>query len=274
MPKIYLFSFLSCILISSNLQAQENIFEEIMETDVIKEDYNPKEDAETATAQAKKLLKTRSQNLRRQNFPKIRQRSSKMQSDDTSRYQPAPFGLVWGASIIDTKNQGVLLSPIEEKDYVNSFAAKNLPKPISEFERVNITFGDDNELWRIIAYGNLMDDDASCTTGLRQYQIYAALLKKKYGNQQENYTPAMIDVEETDSKGQTITVQKPAPLENPNLCKQLENGTAVLYSTFENKDVGAALALNVDGSGKSYIVIDYKNLRILRAREHQTLDAL
>ena len=84
MPKIYLFSFLSCILISSNLQAQENIFEDIMETDVIKEDYNPEEDAETATAQAKKLLKTRSQNLRRQNFPKIRQRSSKMQSGHPS----------------------------------------------------------------------------------------------------------------------------------------------------------------------------------------------
>lgn len=274
MPKIYSYILLCACLFCLPARAEENIYENILETDVIEEDYNPEQDAAAARNQAKQLLKSRSQNLGRQNFPKIRQRSTKTQSDDTSRYQPAPFGLVWGASVMDTKNQGVLLSPVEEKDYVNSYAAKNLPKSIGDFERINITFGDNNELWRIIAYGNLIDDDAACTAGLRQYRIYAALLKKKYGNEQENYTPAMVDVEETDSKGKAVTVQKPAPLENPDLCKQLESGSAVLYSTFENKEVGAALALNVDGSGKSYIVIDYKNLRILRAHEHKTLDAL
>lgn len=274
MPKICSFLLLSLCLLSFSAWAQENIYEAILETDTIEEEYNPEEDAALAKDQAKQLLKSRSQNLRRQNFPKIRQRSTVMQSDDSSRYQPAPFGLVWGASVMDTKNQGVLLTPVEEKDYPNSYTAKNLPKSISDFDRINITFGENNELWRIIAYGDFMDDNASCTTGLRQYRIYAALLKKKYGNEQEKYSPAMIDVEETDSKGKAVTVQKPAPLENPELCKQLEKGTAVLYSTFENKEVGAALALNVDGSGKSYIVIDYKNLRILRAREHKTLDAL
>ena len=31
---------------------------------------------------------------------------------------------------------------------------------------------------------------------------------------------------------------------------------------------------NVDGDVKSYIVVDYKNLKLLRNREKQTLDAL
>ena len=84
----------------------------------------------------------------------------------------------------------------------------------------------------------------------------------------------MITVETTDSRGKPTTEQKAAAIGNPEFCSQLEAGSAVLYSTFENAEVGAALALNVDGSGKSYIVIDYKNLRILRAKENQTLEAL
>lgn len=69
-------------------------------------------------------------------------------------------------------------------------------------------------------------------------------------------------------------VKEDAPIGNPNFLKQLQNGDATLYSTYYNDDVGAALAVNVDGDGKSYIVVDYKNLKLLRNREKQTLDAL
>ena len=55
---------------------------------------------------------------------------------------------------------------------------------------------------------------------------------------------------------------------------ELQSGQAVLYATFEDQDVGAALAVNVDGDGKSYIIIDYTNLRIFREREEETLNAL
>ena len=97
---------------------------------------------------------------------------------------------------------------------------------------------------------------------------------KKYGNKQEFFTPAQISVKTTDSKGKEITVQEPAPIGNPNFLNQLKSGEAVLYSTYNNQEVGAALAVNVDGSGKSYIVIDYKNLTIMNAQEQETLDAL
>ena len=60
----------------------------------------------------------------------------------------------------------------------------------------------------------------------------------------------------------------------PNFLDALQSGEAVLYATFENQEVGAALAVNVDGEKKSYIVIDYTNLRIFRKREETALDAL
>ena len=69
-------------------------------------------------------------------------------------------------------------------------------------------------------------------------------------------------------------VSKEAPIGNPDFLNQLQQGTATLYSTFHNDEVGAALAINVDGNKKSYIVIDYKNLKILKAQENKTLDAL
>ena len=36
----------------------------------------------------------------------------------------------------------------------------------------------------------------------------------------------------------------------------------------------AALGVNVDGNGQSYITIDYKNLKLMKEREAETLNAL
>ena len=83
-----------------------------------------------------------------------------------------------------------------------------------------------------------------------------------------------IDVTKKDKRGKDIIVKEDAPLGNANFLSQLQSGEAVLYSTYQNKEVGAALAVNVDGDGKSYIVIDYKNLIILNKQEQETLDAL
>ena len=59
-----------------------------------------------------------------------------------------------------------------------------------------------------------------------------------------------------------------------NFLAELKSGEAVLYATFEDAKVGAALAVNVDGNGKSYIIIDFTNLQIYKEREEQTLNAL
>ena len=110
--------------------------------------------------------------------------------------------------------------------------------------------------------------------GIKMYQTYAKFLEQKYGHKQEFFTPATISVTKQNAQGKDYTVQESAPLGNPDFLQQLQSGAATLYSTYYNQEVGAALAVNVDGNGKSYIVIDYKNLPILQAREKETIDAL
>ena len=233
------------------------------------------EAVENAQDAARKLLDAKPQNLRQQNFPKLRrQRHSAAQSPIAAQANAAPFGLVWGATAEQIKTQGVELTPIEEKDYVNSFSARRLPKSIADFDQVNLTFGEEDKLWRIIAYSTPLQDTPDASKVMRLYNIYSDLLAKKYGNAQEFFTPAEIEIQTQDERGRPAVIKERAPIGNPDFLNQLQNGTAVLYSTFDNKDVGAALAVNVDGDGKSYIVIDYKNLKILRNVEKQTLDAL
>ena len=69
-------------------------------------------------------------------------------------------------------------------------------------------------------------------------------------------------------------MQKEQAIGNPDFLKELQNGEAFLYATFENGIVGAALGVNVDGNGQSYITIDYKNLKLMKEREAETLNAL
>lgn len=229
--------------------------------------------ADAARTEARKLLQTSPRTLRRQNFPKLRQhnRQTAVLSQDA---QSGPFGLIWGASIAETRNQGINLRPVGEKDYVNNFSATRLPKSVSGFSRIDVTFGEDNRLWRIIAYGRLLDDNARASLAMQEYQKYNRLLTQKYGHAEEFYTPAQIDKVQKDARGRETTVQEAAPIGNPDFLSQLQSGAADLYSTYYNDEVGAALAVNVDGDGKSYIVIDYKNLNIMHQMENKTLDAL
>ena len=252
-------------------QTQDTLRRVLLDENVVYVDEDASADAVNS---ARQLLRERPQTLRKNNFPKLRQKSHADSAKIITRSQAAPFGLVWGSSINETRNQGIILTPIGEKDYVNNFSATKLPKPVSDIDKVDITFGEENKLWRIIAYGKLIEDDASASKVLREYKIYSDILAQKYGNKQEFFTPAKIDVTEKDAKGKEITVQKEAPIGNSNFLSQLQQGTAVLYSTYYNDEVGAALAINVDGNKKSYIVIDYKNLKILKAQQEQTLDAL
>lgn len=268
-----LFAALLVFLTAFPLCAQEpdSLYRDILIDD---NDYVDPDAADDAKAAARKLLSAKPRELKRQNFPKLRQRASKATLPGENKIQAAPFGLMWGATVAETQNQGIHLAPAGEKDYVNNFSASHLPKALNDFSRVDVTFGDDDKLWRIIAYGTPQEDTPDASKVMRLYKIYNDLLTKKYGHPQQFFTPAQIPMEKTDDKGRPVTVNEPAPIGNPQFLSQLQSGAAELYSTYYNDEIGAALAVNVDGEGKSYIVIDYKNLKILRERENQTLDAL
>ena len=109
---------------------------------------------------------------------------------------------------------------------------------------------------------------------LRQYRRFYKLLERKYGNAQQFFTPQPINENPDNNNPNQNAPKIDTSIGNPDFLAQLQSGEAELYATFEGNDVGAALSVNVDGSGRSYIIIDYKNLKILREREEQALDAL
>ena len=222
--------------------------------------------------QAAKLLESDAPQIKVdiQNLPSRPQTTSALQKRaEVKDLSAAPFGLNWGATILDTQDLGVSLTPIGEKDYVNSFSAQNLPKPLKGFRSIDLTFGIENELWRIIAYGDFLEDTQDAAVVLRQYRRFYKLLERKYGNAQQFFTPQPINETSTDNVSAPNAPKVDTSIGNPNFLAQLQSGEAELYATFEGNDVGAALSVNVDGSGRSYIIIDYKNLKILREREER-----
>lgn len=267
--KKYILAFI-IVGASSIAFAQNNPYKNIL----VSEDIQMEEKGSLAQNKAKELLNKKIDNSLKDKFSNFKMNKRFQNKKALAKLSPAPFGLSWGAPIEGIKDMGVILTKIEEKDYVNSFRATQLPKPIKEFRAVDITFGEENELWRILAYGNLQDDDDSASKVLRLYRIYYDLLNQKYGNGKQFFSPRTYNVDVIDKQGKTQKEQRTEEMGAPGFLKSLQSGEATLYATFNNQEIGAALAVNVDGEGKSYIVIDYKNIKILRNREQITLDAL
>lgn len=285
MNKIFTFAICCALFPGTSLAADASSFyEDILINDEIKSQTEAERQKQAHHNQIRKVQKEAAK-LLESDVPQIDVKidglpsrpqvsetlQKRAQAEDMS---PAPFGLNWGATILDTQDLGVTLTPIGEKDYVNSFSAGNLPKPLNGFRSIDLTFGVENELWRIIAYGDFMQDTPDAAMVLRQYRRFYQLLERKYGNAKQYFTPQPT----TETPQQTPAAQKAPKIDNsignPHFLSQLQSGEAELYATFEGNDVGTALSVNVDGSGRSYIVIDYKNLKILRQREEQALDAL
>lgn len=248
---------------------------------LISDDMKLEENSDSAKANASKLLKTKPTTVKIK-APQLRRNIKSSKSDASKKpktnYDTAPFGLTWGLSITDIKNMGVVLEKTGEKDYVNSFSATYLPNPVNEFRDIVLTFGEEDQLWRILAYGNFIKDDAKASKVMNIYNRYYKLLTQKYGNAKQFYTPKVTNVDKTVDIGsgrtKTVTEQRNEPIGGANFLQELQSGEATLYSTFENGKVGVALAVNVDGQGRSYIIIDYKNIEIMQARDNSTLKAL
>ena len=232
------------------------------------------QEKQEAISQAKNLLNKKPNKLKLPDTINTHKPSKNIQKLSKKTTFSAPFGLLWNSTIKDTRNQGIKLTPTEIKDYPNSFQASNLPKPLSFFTRIYVSFGETDELFRILTYSQLIDDNPSASKVLSQYKTYSELLNKKYGNMKQNFQPAIISKTITNKQGKEETITEESPIGNPNFLTQLESGEAVLFSTFHNENIEATLSIGVDGDKKSYIVIDYLNLQILKQKEVSTFDAL
>ena len=68
--------------------------------------------------------------------------------------------------------------------------------------------------------------------------------------------------------------QKVLEMGEPGFKEKLMSGQSTLYSTFENDTIGVTLALLADGNGQTYIIIDYKNLKIDEVEKQEIYEAL
>jgi hypothetical protein len=94
--------------------------------------------------------------------------------------EAGPFGLVWLASKEEIQALGVTLSPISSGDYGESFAATGLPKALSDIETAVLSFGYDDQLWRIAAISREFKSDPYGTQVRGRYDELAASLGKAY----------------------------------------------------------------------------------------------
>lgn len=281
MKKVLAIIALTCIFPHTGYTANDSFYEDILINDELKaqEEKIQAENAEKAKIrqigqETSKLLETAAPKIDvdLQKLEKLSSNNQEQKRTNKNNLSPAPFGLYWGATVLDTQNQDVSLTTIEEKDYPDSYSATYLPKSISDFNKVNLSFGIENALWRIIAYSTPQKDVPSAEYGLNLYKRFYKMLERKYGNAKEYFTPRPINNEQTHQDAHLDS--QDTSVGNPNFLTDLESGGAELYATFENDEVMSTLALNADGLGQSYIVIEYKNKKIIQSREDETYDAL
>ena len=190
-------------------------------------------------------------------------------------YQEAPFGLFWGINKEQTEQLGFILKSAERKDYTNVYLVSNPKQKSNTFSVVTAIFGEQNKLWCIYAQSTPQKDTPQATNVIDLYKKYYTALAKKYGNAQQYFTPYTYTeeiMEGEEQEAQTITHS--GEIGNDNFLKELEEGLATLYATFENKELGITLGISVDGDDQSYISVDYKNLKMMKEEQQTKLNNL
>ncbi len=268
MKKIWWFLAALGLLGTNSAKAEESFFGDLVVSGQMKQEAA----GESGQTEAGKILDSRPAALKIKTVSKKIEKVKDVKPQNI--YAPAPFGLSWLAPVKDIEALKVYLTPIELKDTPGTYKAINLPKPVSDFKEVDISFGDNNQLWRIIAYGKPQQDDASASKGLKLYKQYYQMLAKKYGNAQQFYTPAAVNVDEADADGNVISRVVEMPLGAEGFLQKLVSGEATLYATFENGKTGVTLALYADGDEQTYIVVDYKDLQAGKQKLEDIYDAL
>ncbi|SRR5579885_286677 len=101
--------------------------------------------------------------------------------------EEAPFGLIWGASVDDTKAAGVELKEFTSTEFGSTFLATKLGKALSDQEITYLSFGFDNKLWRIAAVSRSFENDPYGNSIKERYQDLVAVLTSKYGSGKQSH---------------------------------------------------------------------------------------
>lgn len=277
MKKLLLCLFFVFFSIKQQVKAQDDFFDNLIVDEQMKQDVEKEIAVEDGKNKASEILNTKPLKLQLDENLNVKLKQ-KEQNEIIIAREPAPFGLKWLATVDEIKYLNVVLKPKQVKDTPNSFIAENLPKPVKAFREVLVSFGENNALWRIVGYGQLINDDDKASHGLEEYRKFYDMLNKKYGNAHEFYTPAVMNIDEEvveDDGTKTHKIkQETVEIGTPGFKEKLMSGQSTLYSTFENDHIGVTLALIADGNGQTFIIVDYKNLKVNETEKQEIFDAL
>ena len=279
MKNLFYGILISSVALCSSAKAADDFFSDLMMNEEIKEEIKEEKTVEKGKFDAAQLLESRPKMLQIQKQKaKIKVRETTVKEAAPIIYEQAPFGLLWMAPKKEIEYMKIKLESVEIKDTPNSYKASNLPKQLDAFREVVISFGTSDALWLIRAFGNYIEDNASASKGVEMYRKYYEMLEKKYGNADEIFTPATVNLEEKisndDGTTSTIIKQEDIDIGEDGFLNALISGESVLYSTFANEKVAVTLALLATGEGKTYIVIDYKSLSFEQKENEAIFDAL
>lgn len=298
-PFLYIVSLLSILFFCMpvmNLHAEEA---DTSGMEFIEEFVQAEEALDQARSESKNLLETKPQVLTlRENEEKLLQEAAKKReelahkidekryiedkkkmtiNDVISRLKKAPFGLYWNATLEEMKTMDFLFSPTVREDYSGVYHLTNPKQKHALFSYVLSIFGTQNHLWCIYAQSKPSEDTADAAGVLKLYHQYYEALKAKYGNDQEFFTPYTYIEEQTIGEGdekKVIQIKHENPLGGENFLEELKTNKAALYATFESADLGITLTVNVDENNKSFITIDYKNLKVMQKEKNTNLENL
>jgi hypothetical protein len=166
-----------------------------------------------------------------------------VQGDDKSN---GPFGLTWGISAEQTRALGVQLIETPDKRFGTTYAATKLPKVISDVENVYLTFGYDDQLWRVAALSRTFDNDPSGNSVRARYNELVTVLGDKYGRgRQEHYQDTQMWKASTE------------------FVMGVKLGRSHWYTNFETKDMRAQLSVVADNGSTSQwrLIMENKALK-------------
>jgi hypothetical protein len=165
----------------------------------------------------------------------------------------APFGLTWGMSAEQARDAGVVLKDTTIRGFGITYQVTNLAKIISDAEQVMMSFGYDNKLWRIAAFGKYFKNDPYGSAVKRRYDELSSALSEKYGKGKQSHFTANL-------------------YEGSDFIKGIKNGENSWYTDFDNGTFDVELKVSASDLSTSYWAMFFNNKMLRSAFERAKID--
>lgn len=164
----------------------------------------------------------------------------------------APFGLSWGASQNEIKRLGANLTQQTENDYGVSLQASGLSRVLADVEGVQLSFGYDDKLWRIVAISKSFRSDPYGSAVVNRYNTLVQSLSKKYGKGNESHHRDSELWNDADE-----------------FLMGIRQGRSWHFTSFETDDLSIEISVRASSGDEGFYALIYTNKRLEIAFEKQ-----